>query len=110
MDPYGVLENIENEQETSTGKCSFHTSIGISLKHLIECLTKVLHNLQEWTSKYWKLYKQSSYYSEMVKKGSAQSNRSYELDSAFLGTKEIVTFESRKRKADNSIQIDKMLK
>lgn len=47
MDPYGVLENIENEQETSTGKCSFHTTIGISLKHLIECLTKVLHNLQE---------------------------------------------------------------
>ena len=25
MDPYGVLENIENEQETSTGKCSFKT-------------------------------------------------------------------------------------
>ena len=27
MDPYGVLENIENEQETSTGKCSFHNQL-----------------------------------------------------------------------------------
>ena len=51
MDPYSVLEYSDDEQETSTDKPSLTLSIGISLKFLTECLTKVLHNLQECVGK-----------------------------------------------------------
>ena len=53
---------------------------------------------------------QCSYYSEMLKEGRALSNRSYERGSAFSEANEITAFENRKRKADSSIQFDKILK
>ena len=52
---------------------------------------------------------QCSYYSELLKKSSAQNNRSCERGSAFSEANEIVAFKSRKRKANNSIQLDKLL-
>ena len=45
-----------------------------------------------------------------MKKASAQYNRSHERDSAFSEANKIFCLESRKRKADNPIQRDKMLK
>ena len=46
MDPYSVLEYSDDEQDTSTGKCSFDSIDWNQFKiSLTECLANVLHNL-----------------------------------------------------------------